>query len=469
MAKNREIRDPVHGFVERSRLEEKIIDTQVFQRLRRIRQLAMASLVYPGALHTRFDHSIGVMHVADKLARQLLPSKDYIKQRKTIRLAALLHDVGHGPFSHVSEDILELYIDKDKVKPQEKEEIHELITCDIITKNPELSRIISQQERSKIIDLLKGEKGEPLIHSIISGPLDADKQDYLLRDSYFCGVKYGIFDMGRLIGTLMAVPDPQGRILAASNDGVYAIEQFVLAKYHMAKQVYFHRLRLITDAMIVRALSLGIEKDNLPWLRRLYKYDGSDEYIQNYLDWDDAKLMNCLLSANKKDTLAGELFTRLKERRLFKKIFAINLREIQDEIARKQLSGLARDSQLRMQIETEIAKHLSSMTRKKIKPYQVIAKQYTFKSVRKAVADESIVIIVGESGKRNFDEESALFNSIDKKQSEEYLEVYAPFKLAGRKANNERAKALQKDIARILIDAAKEGDTGVKKGGSNVA
>jgi len=468
MAQKREIRDPVHGFVERSRLEEKIIDAQVFQRLRRIRQLAMANLVYPGALHTRFDHSIGVMHVADKQARQLLPYRDYREYKRIIRLAALLHDVGHGPFSHVSEDILELYTDTNKVKLQEKKEIHELITYDILERDPELSGIISQQERSEVIGLLKGETGEPLIHNIISGPLDADKQDYLLRDSYFCGVKYGIFDMDRLIGTLMAVPDPQGRILAASNDGVYAIEQFVLAKYHMAKQVYFHRLRLITDAMIVRALSLGIEQDNLAWLRRLYTYDGSDEYIQNYLDWDDSRLMNRFLSIESKGTLAGELFTRLKERRLFKKIFAINLLEIQDAIAQKQLSGLARDSQLRMKLETEIAKHLSSMTRKKIKPYQVIAKQYTFKSVRKAVDNESKVIIVGESGKRNFDEESALFKSIDDKQSEEYLEVYAPFKFATRGANNERARALQEDIARILIDATKEGDTGVKKGGSDV-
>ena len=104
MNKQREIRDPVYGFIQRFELEEKIIDSSVFQRLRGIKQLALANLVYPGALHTRFEHSLGVMHVAGKLSERLI---DDDETKRLIRLAALLHDIGHGPFSHVSENILD--------------------------------------------------------------------------------------------------------------------------------------------------------------------------------------------------------------------------------------------------------------------------------------------------------------------------------------------------------------------------
>ncbi|MEW5946652.1 MAG: HD domain-containing protein [bacterium] len=198
MSKSGELRDPIHGFIQRSDIEQKLIDTSVFQRLRGIKQLSMANLVYPGALHTRFDHSIGVMHVAGRMAEKL--EVDWEKL-PNVRLSALLHDIGHGPFSHVSEDLLYKYYDKRRVKPKNNEKIHELLTCQIIESNKELSRI--PFDREKVSGLILGTLDEPFVHGIISGPLDADKLDYLLRDSYFCGVKYGIYDIDRLIGTLL--------------------------------------------------------------------------------------------------------------------------------------------------------------------------------------------------------------------------------------------------------------------------
>jgi HD superfamily phosphohydrolase len=242
MAKAREIRDPIHGFINRTELEEKIIDTTVFQRLRGIKQLAMAHLVYPGAMHTRFDHCIGAMNIAGKLGERLIDDREV---QRIIRVATLLHDVGHGPFSHVSEDTLEKYYDRSKIKPKAKEKIHEHVTGDIIAMSPEIRTLISETDRNKIIGLLWGTSGEPVYRGIVSGPLDADKQDYLLRDSYFCGVKYGIFDSERLINTLQIHNDGHDQSLAASIDGIYAIEQFVLAKYHMTTQVYRHKVRLI--------------------------------------------------------------------------------------------------------------------------------------------------------------------------------------------------------------------------------
>ena len=159
MIRQREIRDPIHGFINRTELEEWLIDTTAFQRLRGIKQLAMAHLVYPGAMHTRFDHCIGAMHIAGRLADKLIGDADTCR---LIRLAALLHDVGHGPFSHVSEDILERYYDKSKVTPKSKEKIHEHVTCRIIEQSPDIRKLLSGYECEKIVGLHLGSWGEPI-------------------------------------------------------------------------------------------------------------------------------------------------------------------------------------------------------------------------------------------------------------------------------------------------------------------
>jgi hypothetical protein len=229
-----EVRDPVHGFIYREPLEQRIIDTCVFQRLRRLRQLALESLVYPGAVHTRFDHSIGALHLARGLCAKLLTTED---SRRLVRLSALLHDIGHGPFSHVSEPLLQRYSDKSKLKVKSMDEVHESISCGIILHNKELARLLSEEDREHIVGLLKGEYGFSLYKDIVSGPIDVDKQDYLLRDSHFCGVKYGLYDQGRLTDTLICHEDADDLILALSPHGIHPLEQFVLARYYMHTQV----------------------------------------------------------------------------------------------------------------------------------------------------------------------------------------------------------------------------------------
>ena len=147
-----EIRDPIYGFIQPTEEEFKIIDTAIFQRLRRISQLACAYLVYPGALHTRFEHSIGVMHLTNQM---LLKFSNYVDDRKIriIRLAALLHDIGHGSFSHVSEEILEQFQDE-TVKNIEK--IHENITFELIKTSPELKDILNETDLEEIVKILSG-------------------------------------------------------------------------------------------------------------------------------------------------------------------------------------------------------------------------------------------------------------------------------------------------------------------------
>jgi len=136
----REIRDPVYGFVHRNDVECDIIDTSIFQRLRGIKQLAMANLVYPGAVHTRFDHAIGVLHVAGNMADSLVEDPG---EKRLVRLAALLHDIGHGPFSHISEDSLAKFYDRSKVKVDTPDKIHEDITARIILGNKEIGKLVS--------------------------------------------------------------------------------------------------------------------------------------------------------------------------------------------------------------------------------------------------------------------------------------------------------------------------------------
>jgi uncharacterized protein len=213
-------------------------------------------LVYPGAVHTRFDHTLGVFYVTGLLCEVFRFSDE---DKRLVRLSALLHDLGHGPFSHVSEGALEIFADRSKIGDRLKGDstagIHELLTQDLLWTDKNIVDLVGKNAIRKIVALLSHGYGEPVLKSVVSGPLDADKQDYLLRDTYFCGVKYGVFDLQQLHKELQVVEDPsQGKQLMISSDGVHALEQFVLAKYYLTAQVYSHRVRLITDQMVVRAV-----------------------------------------------------------------------------------------------------------------------------------------------------------------------------------------------------------------------
>ena len=180
----------------------------------------MANMVYPGALHTRFDHTLGVFHVTSLLCDVFKFSDE---DKRLVKLSALVHDLGHGPFSHVSEGALELFADRDKLEERLKGDnaakIHELLTQDLLYSDDDLKHLIGGSTLRKIVLLLSQGYGEPILRSVVSGPLDADKQDYLLRDTYFCGVKYGIFDLQQLHRELQAEEDPtQGKQLIISSD-----------------------------------------------------------------------------------------------------------------------------------------------------------------------------------------------------------------------------------------------------------
>ena len=436
-----ELRDPIHGFIQRDSLEKQIIDTTIFQRLRRLRQLAMASLVYPGALHSRFDHSIGALHIARELIDKLIPNDDE-NNKKTVRLAALMHDIGHGPFSHVSEPLLQKYADKDKVNVQSCEEIHEEISWKIIQTNPELARHLSEAERERIVGVLSGRWGCSLYKDLVSGPLDVDKQDYLLRDSYFCGVKYGVYDRNRLADTLRAYQDADDKILALDSDGVHSLEQFVLAKYYMQTQVYRHRIRLITDQMIQRGIILGIEKDGLEWLKALYSYDGTSEFVKNYVEWYDDRLVFEILRPESPDGQAKKMFRRLLDRKLLKCICRMSVEDFSDAEIRHQV--FAPTTEFRSTLEKRIASVYG------FDEDFVIANLVKFKSGTKT---ESDVVVLNPSGKRIFRDESLLFRSVNLSLQEEYFEIYAPAEYGDEHKKQRREHEYKSDIVKMIHEA----------------
>jgi HD superfamily phosphohydrolase len=267
-----EIRDPVHGFVRLSRLEWEIINQPVFQRLRRIRQLAWTDMVYPGAVHTRFEHSLGVMQVCSRLFDTLRRRSGDIlrdvynyddgsleRQRRVLRLAALMHDLGHAPFSHAAEELLPM-------KPDGSERyVHEDYSAaamlhglkDTIETHPE-ARLngIHVADILAIFDSRATKPGDLVWKDLVSGQMDADRMDYLLRDAWHAGVQYGRYDLDRVVSTVRLCPEPEGggHQIGIDEDGVHAVEGLLIARFMMFTQLYFHKTRAIYDHHLAECL-----------------------------------------------------------------------------------------------------------------------------------------------------------------------------------------------------------------------
>lgn len=236
------LRDPVHGFIRADALETALVNSRPVQRLRFIHQLGFTFLVFPGAEHSRFGHVLGAMHLAGRVydalcskSEGLLPAGTRSPERRLARAAALLHDLGHAPFSHSAEDLFEGGID------------HEEMTRRLLHA-PEIEEIFARHGdgigTSDVERLLEGGRTatEKLLAKIVSGELDVDKMDYLLRDSLFCGVRYGTYDLERLLDTMLPIEDPETGLwgIGVEEGGVHALEALVMARYYMFTQVYFN-------------------------------------------------------------------------------------------------------------------------------------------------------------------------------------------------------------------------------------
>lgn len=293
----------MHGFIPVTKAESEIIDTWPFQRLRRIKQLGMTYLVYHGAEHTRFGHSLGVMHQASRVfdtvvtrnADNLGWSEEHgARLRQLLRLAALCHDLGHCPFSHAGEGEA-----GDKLLPDGL--THEHYSAGIVVaedgRAAEIRHVIREHASDllgvtpeEIAALIKGEsltRDLVFLGDILSGQLDADRMDYLQRDSIYCGVRYGRFDNDRLVETLTIAEDPASGnfVMAVEEDGVPAVESLLLARYSMFSQVYFHRVRRAYDHHLRVFLKSVLDDSG--------RYPGIDR-LDDFLPWDDQRVCQVL-------------------------------------------------------------------------------------------------------------------------------------------------------------------------------
>ncbi|MEM2319134.1 MAG: HD domain-containing protein [Candidatus Bathyarchaeia archaeon] len=324
-----EIKDPVYGYVYISERDKEVIDSYPVQRLRRLRQLAGAEYVYPGANHTRFEHSVGVMHLASKVTEN--PNIAQIISREEaekVKIAALLHDVGHGPFSHVFEHLLTRELGK----------THEDITAWII-KNSELKDVIGSlgYKAEEIAALAvgglgKGEKA--FLSQIISSSIDVDKLDFVVRDTYHTGAEYGFVDIFRLIQTF----DVLDGNLAVDMGALSTLEAFIIARIESFKSIYFHRVGRAAQIMLAIALERANEELGLTSFKTPEEYLAMDDYTV----W--TMLKNCKKSS--------PIIKNLERRRMLKCAY-----EQTFYVKDKTVSNIFSAEEFRNQIRNRIAKN----------------------------------------------------------------------------------------------------------------
>ena len=295
-----EITDPIHRYIRFSETEREIVDTVIFQRLRGIRQLAGAHLVYPSAQHSRFEHSIGTMHIAG-YAGETLFSKGYFGDEdkvQQLRLAALLHDVGHGPFSHLFEEVL---MEKHNMN-------HEDMGKQIISRS-EISDILGKHgyNSSDICKLSFGQSNIQFFNEIISGALSADMMDYLPRDGLFTGVEYGKIDYHRLISSFEVTTDGH---LAINKSALYSLESMLISRYEMYKAVYFHKTVRSAEVMLLRSIMLADEQLNL-----------TDKTLNKYLSLTDEITLERIRLLGNDNKSAVRLAQDYKSRKLLKCVY----------------------------------------------------------------------------------------------------------------------------------------------------
>ena len=335
-----EIRDPVHGYISVTEVEKFIIDLPVFQRLRRIRQLAGAHLTYPGAQHSRFEHSLGASHLSGVAVNVLMQKVPLTEERaQEVRLAALLHDIGHGPFSHVIEEVM----------VERRGVTHEDVTKRVIRES-EVSDVLSRYGFNpgvmSTLSLGLSSDRPRFLNEVVGGGLSVDIMDYLLRDSYFTGVEYGKVDVHRIINSFEVVQDH----LALDQAALYAFEALMVARYEMFRAVYFHRTVRAAELMLIRAFTLADDYLHITDTSDLSRYlSGADETTIEELaninpqGRSDLKKARDLALAYKNRNLVKCVFEKLIHRKdqLMERIFS--QKSIREEIASK-IAGEAKVS-----------------------------------------------------------------------------------------------------------------------------
>ena len=339
------IRDAIYGSIPLSHAAYSTMDTRAFQRLKHIKQVGPVYLVYPGATHTRFSHSIGVYHLARLALRHLVSLTDIqpADGRATLA-AAMLHDVGHFPLSHL---IDELNINNTFLN-------HAELSADLITSDSELRKVLESEwevDPELVANMVRGRPNgntPRFLFTLLDGPTDIDKLDYLNRDAHHAGVPYGKVEVERLIEFLAV--DPTTEELVIMENGIGTVESVIFAKYLMFRYIYWHHTARIATAMINRAIldvltALGIERLHItdPRLRRLCL--GTDATLEK-------TLIQLLEEANTDRPQSFSLINRVDQRRLYKRGISIPCAEA------PQLDKRYKDAKSRRNAEIEMAENL---------------------------------------------------------------------------------------------------------------
>lgn len=313
MREEKVFKDPVHKYIYvQDQTVWDLINTKEFQRLRRIRQLGTSYLTFHGAEHSRFSHSLGVYEITRKIISLFERNQyaDWPKEERVLCLcAALLHDVGHGPFSHSIEKAFRMN--------------HEDWTCRIVLGDTDVHRVLHRADPSypqKVADIICKQYSNEIVVSLISSQLDADRMDYLLRDAYFTGVNYGTFDLERI---LRMIRPHQGH-LVIKESGMHAVEDYLMSRYQMYWQVYFHPVtrsgEILLDKIFQRAKKIYDEgyafRFLLPPLERLFEQKLD---VHNYFQLDEALMQTVFMQwSEEPDSVLADLCRRFIHRNLFK-------------------------------------------------------------------------------------------------------------------------------------------------------
>ncbi|OBZ15438.1 hypothetical protein A8L34_29205 [Bacillus sp. FJAT-27264] len=339
-------KDPVHNYIHvQDVIIWRLINTREFQRLRRIRQLGTSYLTFHGAEHSRFSHSLGVYEITRRIISQFERSgyKGWIPEERLLTLcAALLHDLGHGPFSHSIEEAFEMN--------------HEDWTCRIILENTEITNILRDVEEDfpqKVASVIAKTYEHEIVVNLVSSPLDADRMDYLLRDAYYTGVNYGTIDIDRILRVLRPY---NGRVVVKES-GMHAIEDYLMSRYQMYWQVYFHPVtrssEIILRQIFRRAKELYLEGYHFKFMiHPLGDLLQGEVTVQQYLLLDEALVQTAFMQWTlEEDGLLSDLCSRFIHRKLYKYVETESLDpETIDEI-RRSFAGAGLNPEYDLEID----------------------------------------------------------------------------------------------------------------------